>query len=116
HLVTDLTSPIQDWVRRGALDFAIISFPERDSDFVGTPLTQEAIYLISAASIDPGLGAECTMRAVAGLPLLLPGLPNRERLGYERLAAAKGYSLTCGIESDSLSVLKRLAQRGLGHL
>src|SRR5262249_7622950 len=56
------------------------------------------------------------MRAVAKLPLLLPGLPNRERLGYERLAAARGYSLSCGIESDSLSVLKGLAQRGLGHL
>lgn len=116
HLVTDLTMPIQDWVRRGALDFAIISFPERDTDFISTPLTRESIYLISAPSIDPGLGPECTMKAVAGLPLLLPGLPNRERLGYERLAAAKGYSLTCGIESDSLSVLKRLAQRGLGHL
>lgn len=116
HLVTDLTTPIQDWVRRGALDFAIISFPERDNDFIGTPLTREGIHLISAASIDPGLGPECTMRSVASLPLLLPGLPNRERLGYERLAAAKGYSLTCGIESDSLSVLKGLAQRGLGHL
>jgi LysR family transcriptional regulator, nitrogen assimilation regulatory protein len=116
HLVTDLTMPIQDWVRRGVLDFAIIAFPERDSDLVGTPLTKEAIFLISAPTLDPKLGAQCTMRAVARLPLLLPGLPNRERLGYERLAAAKGYSLTCGIESDSLSVLKRLAQRGLGHL
>lgn len=116
HLVTDLTTPVQDWVRRGALDFAIISFPERDSDLIGTPLTREHIHLISAPSIDPGLGPECSMRSVASLPLLLPGLPNRERLGYERLAAAKGHSLTCGIESDSLSVLKRLAQRGLGHL
>jgi LysR family transcriptional regulator, nitrogen assimilation regulatory protein len=116
HLVTDLTTPIQDWVRRGVLDFAIIAFPERDSDFISTPLTKEGIYLISAPTLDPGLGAECSMRAVANLPLLLPGLPNRERLGYERLAATKGYSLTCGIEADSLSVLKRLAQRGLGHL
>jgi LysR family nitrogen assimilation transcriptional regulator len=116
HLVTDLTTPIQEWVRRGVLDFAIIAFPERDSDFISTPLTKEGIFVISAPAIDPRLGPECTMRAVARLPLLLPGLPNRERLGYERLAAAKGYSLTCGIEADSLSVLKRLAQRGLGHL
>ncbi|MBO0765678.1 MAG: LysR family transcriptional regulator [Hyphomicrobiaceae bacterium] len=116
HLVTDLTMPLQDWLRRGMLDLAIIAFPERDGDFVATPLTKEGIYLISPPSLDPKLGPECTMRAVAKLPLLLPGLPNRERLGYERLAALKGHSLTCGIESDSLSVLKRLAQRGLGHM
>jgi DNA-binding transcriptional LysR family regulator len=48
--------------------------------------------------------------------LLLPGLPHRERLGYERLAAAKGHTLQCRMEADSLSVLRDLAQMGLGHL
>lgn len=116
HLVTDLTAPVQEWVRRGDLDFAIISFPERDAELASTPLTNEAIYLISAASHAPDLGDECTMSEVAQFDLVLPGLPNRERLGYERLAAATGYSLSCKVESDSLSIMKSLAESGLGHL
>jgi len=116
HLVTDLTAPIQEWVRRGDLDFAVISFPDKDPDLINIPLASESIFLISAADNDPKLGLECTIRSVSQLPLLLPGLPNRERLGYERLAAAKGYTLSCEIESDSLPILKSLALRGLGHL
>ncbi|MGZ5829907.1 MAG: LysR family transcriptional regulator [Xanthobacteraceae bacterium] len=116
HFVTDLTGPIQDWVRRGDLDFAIVSFPDKDTEFINLRLTSESIFVISAADNDPDLGPECTIRSVSELPLLLPGLPNRERLGYERLAAAKGYSLSCRMESDSLSVLKSLASRGFGHL
>ena len=116
HLVADLTSPVQEWLRRGELDFAIVSFPERDQEVVSTPLTREQIFLISAAANAPELGAECTIRSIEDLPLILPGLPNRERLGYERLAATQGYKLTCHIECDSLPVMKSLAQAGLGHL
>jgi DNA-binding transcriptional LysR family regulator len=50
------------------------------------------------------------------MPLLLPGLPHRERLGYERLAAAKGETLQCVMEADSLPILRDLARLGLGHL
>lgn len=116
HFVTDLTGPIQEWVRRGDLDFAIISFPDKDPEFISVPLASEDIFLISAAANDPRLGAECSIATVSRLPLLLPGFPNRERVGYERLAAAKGYGLTCRMEADSLSVLKSLAKRGFGHL
>ncbi len=116
HMVTDLTSPVQEWVRRGDLDLAIISFPERDTELVSTPLSREAIYLISARGHDPGLGSKCSIKDVARLGLILPGLPNRERLGYERLAVSTGFSLNCHIESDSLPVMKSLARHGLGHL
>jgi LysR family nitrogen assimilation transcriptional regulator len=116
HFVTDLTGPVQEWVRRGDLDLAIISFPDKDAEFISVPLASEGIFLISAADNDPKLGADCTIASVSRLPLLLPGFPNRERVGYERLAAAKGYGLSCRMEADSLSVLKTLAKKGFGHL
>lgn len=116
HLVADLTAPVQQWVRRGELDVAIISFPERDPELDGTQLSDEAIFLISAADKDPGLGPECDIKDVARQKLILPGLPNRERLGYERLAAAASSSLDCVVEVDSLSVMKSLARQGVGHL
>ncbi|MGE5146192.1 MAG: LysR family transcriptional regulator [Candidatus Eiseniibacteriota bacterium] len=116
HFITDLTASIQELVRRGDLDVAIIGFPDKDPDFIKTPLTTEGIFLISAPDNNPGLGAECTVRAISKLPLLLPGFQNRERLGYERLAAAKGYHLTCRMEADSMAILKSLAARGFGHL
>ena len=116
HFVTDLAATMLDSVRRGSLDFAIISFPDKDADFILEPLVTESIFLISHIEHDPGFADECTLRAVSKLPLLLPAYPNRERLGYERVAAAKGFTLNCIIESDSLSVLKSLAARKLGHM
>jgi LysR family nitrogen assimilation transcriptional regulator len=116
HLRTDLTAHIQDALLRGEAELGVIAFPDRDAHMILTPLVQEKIYLVSAPGNDPGFGAECTARQVSKLPLLLPGLPNRERLGYERLAASKGFSLDCRLEADSLSVLKDLARRKLGHL
>lgn len=116
HFVTDLTAPIQEWVRRGDLDLGIISFPDKDAEFISMPLASEGIFLISAAKNDPKLGAECSIASVSRLPLILPGFANRERVGYERLAAAKGCLLTCRMEADSLSMLKSLAKKGFGHM
>jgi DNA-binding transcriptional LysR family regulator len=76
----------------------------------------ENIHLVSHRTNDLLLGAVCTMKQLASVPLLLPGLPHRERLGYERLAAAKGHTLECRMEADSLSILRDLARLGLGHL
>ncbi len=116
HFVTELTSSIQDDMRVGKLDLGIVAFPDKDSTLIMTPLTAESLYLMAARDSKLRLGAECTVKQVAELPLLLPGLANRERLGYERLAAAKGFTLNCRMEADSLPVLKDLARRGLGYL
>jgi DNA-binding transcriptional LysR family regulator len=116
QFVTDLALALQNLIRADRLDIAIVSFPDRDPDFLLSRLTSEQLYLISAPAIAPRFGEECTIAAVSRLPLLLPGFPSRERLGYERLAAIKGHMLSCRMESDSLPVLKSLALNGLGHL
>ncbi len=116
HFVTELTSTIQQDMHTGKLDLGIVAFPDKDTNLIMTPLTAEGLYLMAARDSKLKLGPECTIKQVAELPLLLPGLPNRERLGYERLAAAKGFSLHCRMEADSLPVLKDLARRGLGYL
>lgn len=116
QLITDLALVLQGLVRADRLDIAILSFPDRDPDLVLSRLTSEQLCLISAPAIAPHFGEECTIAAVSRLPLLLPAFPSRERLGYERLAAIKGQTLNCRMESDSLSVLKSLARNGLGHL
>lgn len=116
QFVTDLALALQNLVRADRLDIAIVSFPDHDPDLLLSRLTSESLYLISAPAIAPRFGEECAIGAVSRLPLLLPGFPSRERLGYERLAAVKGHMLNCRMESDSLSVLKSLARNGLGHL
>lgn len=116
HFVTELTASIQDAMQVGKLDLGIVAFPDKDANLIMTPLAGESLYLIASRDAKLRLGAECTVRQVADLPLLLPGLGNRERLGYERLAAAKGFSLKCRMEADSLPVLKDLARRELGYL
>jgi LysR family nitrogen assimilation transcriptional regulator len=116
HLVTDMTMNIQDAIRRGTLDCGIIAFPDRDPSLTLQPVASERIHLISHKSNDLQAGAVCTVKQLASVPLLLPALPHRERLGYERLAAAKGYTLECRMEADSLSILRDLARLGLGHL
>lgn len=116
HLVTDMTMNVQDAIKRGRLDCGIIAFPDRDPSMMVQPAATEAIYLVSHKKTDLGLGPVCTVKQLARVPLLLPGLPHRERLGYERLAAAKGQTLECRMEADSLSILRDLARLGLGHL
>jgi LysR family nitrogen assimilation transcriptional regulator len=116
HLVTDMTMNVQDGIRKGALDCGIIAFPDRDPSLVLQPVASERIYLISHKSNDLPFGANCTVQQLASVPLVLPGLPHRERLGYERLAAAKGHTLDCRMEADSLTILRDLARLGLGHL
>ena len=116
HFVTDMTMHIQEALRKGALDCAIIAFPDRDPSLTVQRIAGESIHLVSHRSHDLGWGSVCTVKQLASVPLLLPGLPHRERLGYERLAAAKGHTLQCRMEADSLSVLHDLAKIGLGHL
>ncbi len=116
HLVTDLTIDVQDGVLRGNLDYGLVAFPDRDPALALQPVATEQIFVISHKSIDLDWGPVCTAKQLASIPLLLPGLPHRERLGYERLAAAKGQTLSCRMEADSLSILQDLARLGLGHL
>ena len=116
HFVTDLTLHVQEAVRNGRLDCGIIAFPDRDPALIVQRIASESVHLVSHHTTDPGLGPVCTARQLARMPLLLPGLPHRERLGYERLAAAKGETLQCVMEADSLPILRDLARLGLGHL
>ena len=116
HLVSEMTMHVQEAVRRGTLDCGIVAFPDRDPSIAVQPLATERIFLISHRDYDLESGPACTVKQLAQLPLLLPGLPHRERLGYERLAAAKGQTLQCRMEADSLSILFDLARLGLGHL
>jgi LysR family nitrogen assimilation transcriptional regulator len=114
--VTDLTAGVQQALLSGSLDLGIVAFPDKDPNVIATVLTRESLYLVAPRQGKLRLGPDCTVKQVAELPLLLPALPNRERLGYERLAAAKGFFLQCRMEADSLAVLKDLARRGLGCL
>jgi LysR family transcriptional regulator, nitrogen assimilation regulatory protein len=116
HFVTDMTLHIQDAVRNSQLDCAIIAFPDRDPAMMAQKVASESIHLVSHRTTDLALGPVCTVKQLASVPLLLPGLPHRERLGYERLAAAKGETLQCRMEADSLPILRDLARLGLGHL
>ena len=115
HLVTDMTMHIQDAMRKGTLDCGIVAFPDRDPSLTVKQVASESIHLVSHRDNDLSWGPGCTVKQ-ASVPLLLPGLPHRERLGYERLAAAKGHTLECRMEADSLTILRDLARLGLGHL
>jgi LysR family nitrogen assimilation transcriptional regulator len=116
HFVTDLTLHIQGAIKDGRLDCGVVAWPDRDPAMMTRQVASESIHLVSHRTVDAGLGPVCTARQLASVPLLLPGLPHRERRGYERLAAAKGESLHCVMEADSLPILRDLGRLGLGHL
>ncbi|HVZ50986.1 MAG TPA: LysR family transcriptional regulator [Pseudolabrys sp.] len=116
HLVTDMTINIQEALRRGTLDCGIIAFPDRDPSLTLQTVATERVHLVTHRSNSLNWGPVCTVKQLASVPLLLPGFPHRERLGYERLAATKGHTLDCRMEADSLPILANLARLGLGHL
>ena len=81
HLVTDMTMHIQDAMRKGTLDCGIVAFPDRDPSLTVKQVASESIHLVSHRDNDLSWGPGCTVKQLASVPLLLPGLPHRDRLG-----------------------------------
>lgn len=100
----------------GAVDIAILNTPVELSKLVWSPLLSEEICLIGRRG-DALLGSRrVDLRQLAGVPLVMTGLPKSGvRLELEVAAAHAGVDVKQVVEVATLEAAKRLVLEGLGY-
>lgn len=122
---------MNEGLRMGNLDMAVLYNPDRSPDVEMATLHEEELVLISpaapasAAPASPAprrarragtrTSAPVTVADVAALPLILPSRPNAFRLLIERELTAVGRVPRVVLEVDGLNAILNLVKDGIGH-
>lgn len=115
HLVESHSGFLQEWLRSGRLDLAIL-FNIADADeFEVEPLLVEDIHLVSAAGT-AGRKRRIRLPELEKLDLLMPARPHGLRQLLDgSISVMSGRMAPVRAEIDALPTLKRMVQAGLGH-
>lgn len=121
RVVEGLSGHTLEWLRAGQLDLALV-FGERLAGMTARRVATEDLRLVAAAGDArlAGLRAQrpdgaVPLRAVAGLPLILPGRPHGVREEVELAARRLGLALDVVLEMDALDNIKALVAAGVGY-
>ncbi|WP_322054499.1 LysR family transcriptional regulator [Paraburkholderia bannensis] len=107
---------VETWLDSGRVDLAILFHGERamTTERLATLATIET-YLVGAPD-SPGVQQETIeFKQLAGLPLILPGRPNRLRNLMDDVARRAGIELRTVLEADSLALQREMAASGRGY-
>lgn len=115
RFVEGLGTHMVGWLASGEIDIAILYLPAHAGGLEVDLLLREQLCLVGPPG-DPAMTGEWPLRALADVPLILPGTPHGLRLLAESLASRLGIALNVVLECDaSTSVTKRLVQEGCGY-
>lgn len=99
----------------GAVDLAVLNGPVQLSNLVSFPLLNEQMCLIGRPGDGRVKSSRVKLRRLAGVPLVMTGLPNfGVRLELEAAAARAEVALNQVVEVETVEVAKRLVMEGLG--
>jgi LysR family nitrogen assimilation transcriptional regulator len=118
RVVEAMSGYIQDWLRKGDIDLAMIystSDPRGIAYHLGL---SEEICLFASAGLDGRLATDPgTIRFpdIAELPLIVPGPGHGLRELIDSNAAGSGFAIRPAIEIDSYNQIKKLVERGIGY-
>ena len=105
---------LQDRVRQGALDLAVLSAPVAAPDLIAVPFMVDELVMVVPAGHPlagrPGL----TLRDFAGESFLMRERGSGTRLAVERVARSAGVTLQVGMELGSNGAVKHAVEAGLG--
>jgi len=104
-----------EWVHRGDLDLAVVCGTAADAHLNVQPLLVEELVLAGPAS--SGLAPERPVKFadLAAMWLVLPSIPNGTRQIVEDAAAKARIQMQVAAEGDSLTMVARLVDAGIGH-
>lgn len=115
RFVEGLAGQILPWLAAGTIDMALLYLPPHAGGLKVDVLLQENVRLIIPPN-DERTGAECALRQLGELPLILPSAPHGLRLLAESLASRAGIALHIAMECDaSITVMKRLVENNCGY-
>ena len=111
RLVEASTGQIRGWLEDGKIDLGVLNHFGPLSHLAMQSLVREELFLVGP----PGLAATVPPEALAGLPLVLPGLPHGLRLVIDQEAARAGARLDVAVELDALAHVGGLVAGGGLH-
>lgn len=105
---------LQDRLKHGALDLAVLSPPFADPDLVSTPFMDDELVMVVPAGHPLAGRTGLTLRDFAGESFLMREVGSGTRLAVEAAARRAGVSLQVGMELGSNGAIKHAVEAGLG--
>ncbi|MBI5258662.1 MAG: LysR family transcriptional regulator [Burkholderiales bacterium] len=114
-IVEGLSTHIVEWITTGRVDIGLLYNPEPQPGLEITPVLEEPLCLVARAA-DAGLpNGPLPMRALAGLPLIMPERSHVIRRLLETQAVLLGLKLDIAWEVSSIASIIDLVCAGYGH-
>lgn len=114
HLVESASAQLEEHLRDGRVDMAVVLREDAASVGDGHVLAQVSLYLIGRDDRAPLDQPTVPLRALSGLPLVLPARPHLLRARLDRMAAEHGLELCVAVEADSVQLQYAVAAAGAG--
>jgi len=105
---------LQERLKRGVLDLAVLSLPIADPNLESTPFMDDELVLVVPAGHPLAERRDLTLRDFAGESFLMREPGSGTRLAVEMAARRAGVSLQIGMELGSNGAIKHAVEAGLG--
>jgi len=105
---------LQERLKRGVLDLAVLSLPIADPNLESTPFMDDELVLVVPAGHPLAGRAGLTLRDFTGESFLMREPGSGTRLAVEMAARRAGVSLQVGMELGSNGAIKHAVEAGLG--
>ena len=105
---------LQERLKRGVLDLAVLSLPIADPNLESTPFMDDELVLVVPAGHPLAERRDLTLRDFAGESFLMREPGSGTRLAVEIAARRAGVSLQVGMELGSNGAIKHAVEAGLG--
>jgi len=115
RLMEGFSGSIEEWLANGRADVGVLARYGSQSSRSDETLTTDELYLVGPAG--DRLTASRTVRFddLAGVPLVLPGVPDGLRMMLAEGARKHGIVLDVAVEVDSLTAMKEIVAGGSGY-
>lgn len=114
HLVEAASAQLEEQLREGRLDMAVVLREDAAAIGDGQVLAQVPLYLIGREGEAAVRAPTVAVRRLSGLPLVLPARPHLLRARLDRLASELGLQLRVAAEADSVALQYAVAAAGAG--
>jgi DNA-binding transcriptional LysR family regulator len=105
---------LQDRLKQGALDVAVLSPPIADQDLVSAPFMEDELVMVVPAGHELAGRRGLTLRDFADESFLMREVGSGTRLAVEAAARRAGVTLQVGMELGSNGAIKHAVEAGLG--
>lgn len=102
------------WLASGEVDVALLYGAEGNPDVLRTPLVEEPLWVIGPPDAQLHRKRAVPLRELAKHPVVLPSAPHGLRTLIEHACAVEKVQLDVRVESNALSVQRRLVMAGMG--